>query len=266
VLDPDQEPRSAMFKAMTTRILSGMQQAARITCDTAAVRDELVNRGLVPAERVITVPIGVDAAFQPAADPDADAEVSRLVGPPGSAIELLHVGSTVPRKRIDTLLQIVAAAARSVPDVRLVRVGGPFTADQERLLGELGLLSRVTVLPPLNDRRLAAVYRRAALVLLPSMREGFGLPVVEALTCGTPVLASDLTVLREVGGGDGEYCPVGDVDAWVSRTVDLLRERVTAPERWQERRARGRAWAHRFTWTGFASSMAAIYADLACRG
>ena len=67
------------------------------------------------------------------------------------------------------------------------------------------------MLPFLDRATLAAVYRRSALVLLPSEREGFGLPVLEALACGTPVVASDIDALREVGGDAVRYCPAEDV-------------------------------------------------------
>ena len=61
--------------------------------------------------------------------------------------------------------------------------------------------------------------------MLPSDAEGFGLPIIEALACGAPVIASDLPVLREVGGDAVRYCAVGDVDAWSSAIVDVIRER-----------------------------------------
>ena len=72
-----------------------------------------------------------------------------------------------------------------------MRVGGPFTAAQQAQVRELGLGDAIVVLPLLDRSTLAAVYRRCALVLMPSEREGFGLPVLEALACGTPVVASD---------------------------------------------------------------------------
>jgi glycosyltransferase involved in cell wall biosynthesis len=269
ILDPPSEPRPALFRAMTRHILAGLQRAARVTCDTAAVRDELVDRGLVPAGRIVVAPIGVAGEFSPDADADADREVARLLGAPADArgtagnIEVLHVGSTVGRKRIDTLLATIAEVRRAVPAVRLVRVGGPFTSEQERMIRELDLAQHVTVLPALDDRFLAAVYRRAALVVLPSAREGFGLPVVEAMASGTPVLASDLPVLREVGGGVAAHAAPGDAGAWARGVTALLRERSDAPERWAGRRQRGIAWSRRFTWAAFADCMADIYSNLA---
>ncbi|HEX4348563.1 MAG TPA: glycosyltransferase, partial [Vicinamibacterales bacterium] len=160
----------------------------------------------------------------------------------------------------------IAGVCREYPQARLVRVGGPFTPAQERLIGELGLANRISVLPSLDDRTLAAVYRRSALVLLPSEREGFGLPVVEAMACGTPVVASDIPVLREVGGGVAEHCPVGDVDAWVRTSDRLLRERATNGTAAGERRDRAVRWASHFTWERFAATLAGIYVDLAGTG
>jgi glycosyltransferase involved in cell wall biosynthesis len=264
LLEPEKEQRSVLFKTMTRHILNGFRRAACVTCDTAAVRDELVGHGVIAHDRIVVVPIGVGDAFSPAADSDADAETSRLVGASSGATQILHVGSTVPRKRIDVLLRIFAGVLHAVPDAHLVRIGGAFTPEQQRLAEELGVARRISVLPTLDDRRLAAAYRRAALVLLPSAREGFGLPVLEAMRCGTPVVASDIPVLREVGGGAAEHCPVDDVDAWVSQSVRLLHERATDPDRWNERRARGRAWASRFSWAAFGDAMTAIYLKLAC--
>jgi glycosyltransferase involved in cell wall biosynthesis len=142
-------------------------------------------------------------------------------------------------------------------------VGGPFTPGQEGLALELGVRDRVSVLPTLDDRTLAAVYRRAAIVVLPSEREGFGLPVIEALACGTPVVASDLPVLREVGGTAPEYRPVGDRAAWAEAVLGLIRERLQHPDALAARRASGVAWTRRFSWTRFADELAAIYVEVA---
>jgi glycosyltransferase involved in cell wall biosynthesis len=263
ILQPENDPRSALFRAMTRHILAGLRRAACVTCDTAAVRDELLACGLVPADRIVVAPIGVDPVFSADADPEADREAGRLIAAPPGAVEVLHVGSTVTRKRIDTVLRSIADVRREMPCVRLVRVGGPFTAEQERLLRDLDLPRHVSVLPPLDDRLLAAVYRRAAVVVLPSEREGFGLPIIEAMACGTAVVASDLPVLREVGGGVALHCGPGDSGAWARAVIALVRERFEAPDLWAARRDRSTAWASRFTWAQFANRMADIYSNLA---
>lgn len=263
LFEPGQEPRSVFFRSMTRRILSGLQAAAVVTCDTAAIRDELLARRLLAAERVVVVPVGVGHEYSPQADAEADQAAARLVSTGPGSVEILHVGSTIPRKRIDLVLKIVAVVRREDPRVRLIRVGGALTAEQSRLAGELGLTERVTTVSGLDDRMLAALYRRAALVIQPSEREGFGFPVVEAMRCGTPVVASDLPVLREVGGGAAEYCPVGDLEAWTRTLLSLLRARDRGGVHWDARRAMGRMQAERFTWGAFAATMADIYRTLA---
>jgi glycosyltransferase involved in cell wall biosynthesis len=144
----------------------------------------------------------------------------------------------------------------------LVRVGGAFTAAQLRLVEELRLGDSIVVLPFLDERVLAAVYRRAALLLQPSEREGFGLPVAEALASGLAVLASDLPVLREVGGSAATYCAHGDVTAWTEGVAALLRERRAEPARWDARRALGHAHARQFSWEEYARRMVSIYREL----
>lgn len=266
LVDPEADPRSALFNAMTRHILNGLRRAAYVTCDTAAVRDELLRAGLVAESRVVVVPVGVSAAFSPQPHARGDAMAARLVPPVEGTVDILHVGSVIARKRIDVLVACCAELARRVPSLRLVRVGGRFTDAQQRAVATAGLADRVVTVPAVDDETLAALYRRAALVLLPSSREGFGLPVVEALACGTPVVASHLPVLREVGGRAVEYCPVGDVAAWTRTARALLDERTEAPERWAARRAQGTFWAGRFTWDRFADRMTALYLELAGAG
>jgi glycosyltransferase involved in cell wall biosynthesis len=265
VLSPDHEPASPAFRMMTRRILAGFRKAARITCDTTAIRDEIVSLGLVPPERLTVAPMGVSGAFTSVPDLAADLEARRLATVPGDALVILHVGSARPRKRLDLLVAVFGAIARLVPNAVLVRVGGAFPVQQQRQLRDLALDARIRVIASIDESTLAALYRQAAVLLLPSDREGFGLPLVEALACGTPVVASDIPVLREVGGDAAEYCPPGDVDSWCRGVFALLDERRDHPERWRARQARGIARTAQFTWDRFAGQLTDIYQELADR-
>ena len=263
VLRPEDEPRSALFRKATERIWTGLQHAAWITCDSAAVRNELLGYSVVPPDRVSVVPVGVGEGFSPDADEAADRRAARLVAARPGAVELLHVGSTIARKRIDALLVICAALVPRVPGLHLIRVGGAFTSAQQRMIHDFGLADRISVVDFLDESTLAAMYRRAALVLQPSEREGFGLPLLEAMACGTPAVASDLPVLKEVGGAAVDYCPIGDTDAWVRTVSALLDERRQDPVRWSARQAAGRARARCFSWPQFAARVTDIYQTIA---
>ena len=127
----------------------------------------------------------------------------------------------------------------------------------------LGLGEAVVVLPALDRATLAAVYRRSALLLMPSEREGFGLPVLEALACGTPVVASDVAAIREVGGYAAVYCPLDDIEAWHRTVTRLLDERSQHPAQWTLRREAGIRRAAAFSWSRYASDVAAIYGRVA---
>ena len=261
VLMPGQR-ESSLPQPLVRRTLRGLQQAAVVACGSAATRDELVRHGAVDPSRLVVVPYGVHPACSDAADPDADAEAARLLARlPGEY--LLHVGSTIPRKRLDLLIEAFSRVASDLPAVTLVRAGGALTAGQRALAARLGLAGRIVELPFVSRRVLSAVYRRAALVVLPSDREGFGLPVVEAMACGTPVLASDVAVLKEVGGDAVEYCAAGDAARWHQSIGALLEQRQADPARWQARRRAGLARASRFSWTSYAEGMAGIYRRVA---
>jgi glycosyltransferase involved in cell wall biosynthesis len=259
------ERRTLPLRMMARRSLAGMRKAARVCCDSVATHDALVANAMVSPERLVVIPNGVHPACSPRPDESADAAVARLLGPPDSAvIEVLHVGSTIGRKRIDVLLRILAAARAQLPNLRLVKAGGDLTADQQRLARALDLAEEsIVTMPFLEPAVLAALYRRSALVLLPSESEGFGLPLIEAMACATPAIASDIPVLREVGADAAVYCAVADVPAWSTALCAMLRERSGDPARWAARRAAATLRAARFSWTAYADRCAALYREIA---
>jgi glycosyltransferase involved in cell wall biosynthesis len=122
----------------------------------------------------------------------------------------------------------------------------------------LGIRGSIDVLPYLTPELLAAASRRSSVLLQTSDSDGFGLPVIEALACGAPVIASDIAPLREVGGAAVTFCPVADIGAW---TAAVLQQLTTPPSR-----AALLAQAGRFNWSSYAASMTGIYRKVLARG
>ncbi len=266
VLHPGDEPRPAWFRQTMRRVLSGMRKAAFVVCDSEPIRASLEERGLVAPERLRVVPLPVHPDFAPDPDPPADREAARFLGPSDAhPADLLHVGMNVPRKGIDFLLRVFARVRRTHPAARILRAGGPLNADQLRLVEALGIGDSIVELPFLERRVLAAVYRRAAALLMPSEREGFGLPVVEAMACGTPVVASDLPVLREVGGEAPVYRDPRDVEAWMDAVDRLLRDRKD-PREWRGRREAALERADVFSLESYARGIVDVYHQVLWHG
>jgi len=252
LFDQGAYPRPRWFRAMSQRILTGLRKAAVVFHNTEAVGEEIRRAGLIDPDRLVHAPLGVAPEFAPGStQPAVDLPwLAELDGRPW----VLHVGTCNKRKRIDVLLDVVAAVRQTVPDMRLVKVGGEWTADHRERIDRLGLTGAITHVCGLTRVELAEVYRRAPVVLIPSGAEGFGLPVIEALACGAAVVASDIPALREAGGPAAVYAPVGDVGAWSDLVAKLLTDRSAAPPR-----ADRLAWAARFSWASHAEIIARTY-------
>lgn len=259
LLNPNEEPRSFLFRQMMQRTLGGFRRAARVVCVSNATRDEVLAQGVASPEHTIVVPNSVDSVFSPRADAVGDAECAELIGPARLHLDILHVGSTIPRKRIDVLLRVFAKVRSALPNTRLLRVGGFFTSEQKELADNLQVTEYLVEIPRVDKRVLAAIYRRSAVLLQPSEREGFGLPVVEAMACGTPVVASDVPSLQEVAGGVATFCEVGNVDLWAYAILQRLNEATSNPMRWLQNRRAALTQAAKFSCANYSRQMADIY-------
>ncbi|NQT17125.1 MAG: glycosyltransferase, partial [Planctomycetes bacterium] len=258
LLDGGAPMRPSWFKAMMRRVLAGLQKAAVVFVSTTATRDALLVHGLVDPNRLVHASYGTSPEYTPNRDLEEHAAESRgvlrsLDGRP----YLLHVGSCIARKRIDVLLDVYAGLRDSHPDLMLLQVGGQWTPEQRAQITKLRIDGSVRQSRGLSRATLAALVRGATLVLQPSEAEGFGLPVVEALACDTPVVASDLPELREVGGAAAVYCRVADVPGWV-QTVDRL---LVSPELAPTSAIRLEQ-ARKYSWAGYARTILNEYQRL----
>jgi glycosyltransferase involved in cell wall biosynthesis len=204
--------------------LQGLRRAKAIVAISEFTKDTIVQLTGYPGDRIRVVYRAVDrAVFKPLPVPDA---FRRGYGLEADVPSVLYVGSEDPRKNVEGLIRAFAQVRAQVPAATLVKVGAPhFTAERERLLNlvdELGLDSSVRFLDHVPDEDLPLFYNAASIFALPSFYEGFGLPALEAMSCGTPVVASDRASLPEVVGQGGALVDPDDVAGLVERIAGLL--------------------------------------------
>lgn len=265
LLDPHAEPRPRWFRAMSRLILRGLQHAAVVFCSTRITEQRILQQGLIDPARLVYAPYGISPEFTSSLQPANGAIPHTASGAsdrPGSDDHpfLLHVGSCIPRKRIDVLLEVFAGVKSRFPELRLIQVGGKWTRDQQEQIQRLGIAAAIHQQGGLDRRTLAGLYRQARVVLQPSEAEGFGLPVLEALACGAVVVASDIPALREVGGDGAVYCPVAHIPQWVDTIDKQLHDPAAAPDQ-----ARRLAQAQRFSWERHAQTILQGYCNACLR-
>ncbi len=237
---------SARYRTLVPRSL---RRAAVVCTPSHAVAGEVAEAYRLPADRIAVTHLGVRDGLAQAEPPPADWLAAHGLPPD----YLLFVGSREPRKNLPVLLDAYRRLRDQDPDVPpLALVGPPGWGPS---LDAAGLPAGAVVTTGyLPDEDLARVLAGAAVFVFPSRYEGFGLPPLEALACGVPVVASDLPVCREVLGDQARYAPEGDADA----LADALAAALADPGRPEVRAAR-RAHAARFTWAACAEATLAAW-------
>jgi glycosyltransferase involved in cell wall biosynthesis len=256
LLEPQKYPRSWGYRRMSAHLLAGLQQAAIVFHTTQEIRQQIERYQLIDPAKLVAAPLGVSPEYHPHPIPIDPAIVqlqAQLQGKPF----ILHVGSCIPRKRIDVLLDTFANLRTELPELYLVKVGGEWSAAQQQQIAKLGLTKSIVQLTNLQNTTIAQLYQQARIVLLTSETEGFGMPIVEALACGAIVLASDIPVLREVGGEAIVYCPMGDVETWSARAIAAIDRPESAPSM-----VARLAQAARYSWDNHAHTIVEAYARL----
>ena len=268
-------PRARLFVRWMTRLAL---RAARhvIAISEFTRRDYLAEFDLSP-ERISAIPLAADPAFSPQ-PPEALAAIRQRYGLPAEYV--LYLGSNKPHKNLTRLVEAwqVANGKWQVADGRLV-IAGAWDArypEARQRAEALGLADSVQWLGTVSENDLPALYAAATVCVFPSLYEGFGLPVLEAMACGTSVICSNTSSLPEVAGA-GQTFEVVPTSGWpetskVSQTAallidpldtgalaDAIRRVLLDPDLRVALREKGLARASEFTWTQTAAQTLAIY-------
>ena len=203
-----------------------VQRATQVIVPTLAVADDVQRELRIPSERIAVIPEAPDPAMYPRPANEVRSVRARFDLPRRYLLWVGCLKSPDPRKR-------VAALARAHRKLPLVLVGSAGRWARE--------LPNVTLTGEVTDDELAAIYTGAHALVFPSQDEGFGLPPVEALACGTPVVASDVPPLREVLGGRATLTPVDELDGLIAAAEAAARP-AAAPPAWTWENAAEATW------------------------
>ncbi len=235
------------------------RSAARVLTDSEFSAGEIVAAYQIPRERIIVAPLGVSDHF-------AAVDRPNQVLPAGVTTPfLLHVGDLHERRNLPVVVHAMFEAQRrpGMPPLSLV-LAGVDRGVGDRLRGyarEAGTPDAVVCLGSVTDSQLLTLYRGAAALVYPSRYEGFGLPVLEAMACGTPVIASRAASIPEVLGEAGILLDPDDEPGWAEAIAKVL------TDEWQRGHMRkaGLTRARQFTWARTASITLDVYRQLAGR-
>lgn len=232
------------------RHLRAVPAAQGLIFDSAHARQEFLSFYEYPVERTAVVPLAAGDGFVP-----GDRAAARAaLGLPAAGPILLHVGAEEPRKNIGTLLEAVRLLRARYPDVLLLRVG-PMRSRTRRRVARLGLGAHVRYRSGVSEADLVRHYQAADAFVFPSVYEGFGLPVLEALACGCPVVAGDATSVPEITGDAALLVDPRDADAFARAIGRVLEDSSVAGAL----RAGGPVRAAAFSWQRVAAETLAMY-------
>jgi len=233
-------------------------RADAILTYSQSTKDDVVRLLEVDPDKITVAPMAVDDGFEPMSREEAEAFVADRFGIRGPF--LLFVSTLEPRKNVPTLLRAYARVAAEIPH-RLVLIGGVgWNADPIfETLDQLDLGDRIVRPGFVPHMQLPAFYCAADAFVFPTHYEGFGLPLLEALTCGCPVIASDNSAVPEVTGGAALTSDAMDEEAVADNIRRVLSDSVLR----NDLIARGKAHAALYSWHKCAEATLAVYRSLA---
>jgi glycosyltransferase involved in cell wall biosynthesis len=254
---------SMLVRAYTALAAQSARRADAIIADSECSKRDIVTHLGIDAARVRVVYLAADARYRPLDDAAQIENVRRKYALPEKYF--LYLGGYDQRKNVRVIIEAFARAALHRDGYRLVLAGvnlgrdSEFFPDPRRLARAANLLAdALCCIGWVDEEDKVALYAGARAFLFPSRYEGFGLPPLEAMACGVPVLCANASSLPEVVGDAAILVPPDDVNAW----ADALRVMLTDNARRAEMRARGIVQARQFSWARCAEETLTVYSVL----
>jgi len=241
---------------LTVATKAAVRRAAAITAPSEASMAD-IRRHYPSAPNPTLVPNGVDLTQFTGVAADSVAAARQLYGLPDQFV--LAIGAHRPHKNHEVLVRALAGLPPSISVVIVGYFDPSFHQPLPALISRLGLESRVRLVPEVSDSLLPAVYRAASAFAFPSLAEGFGMPVLEAMASGIPVVASDIPPVAEVTGSAATLVSPTNVAAWTSAIAAILADPALA---WRRCEA-GAAIARSVSWERGAAALRRVLTAVA---
>jgi glycosyltransferase involved in cell wall biosynthesis len=253
----DQARFPAFSMASWKYSVQGMKYADHIIAVSANTAQDIIQMLPVPLEKITVVPNGVESYFRPLSETEIIAIKKRYEELP-EVFCLLNVGSNHQRKNIPTILKALVMLRDRGVAVKLWKVGEEFTTAQKSLIQAHNLESMITFIGKPDQTTLLELYNAADVLLAPSLYEGFGLTILEAMACGTPVISANVSSLPEVAGDAAILVEPLNVEA-ISNAVCSLQKDSTLRQSYIEK---GLKRTKLFSWARSTAQVAQIYETL----
>jgi len=255
---PETVPRGHRWFMQAVLPLAARRAARVIVPSQNTMRDVATNLG-VPKGRIRLIPYGRGQDFQPLTDAALCDDTLRQFGICRPYV--VSVCRTYPHKNLAGLLRAFARLREKRRDLQLVLVGERYQTGEalDRLTSELRLVNAVVFTGFVDQHTLNVLYSAAAVFAFPSLAEGLGLPVLEAMACGTPVVASQVSAIPEAVGDAGLLTDTRDPHAF----ADTLHSVLDSEKLQAELRAKGLARVQQFSWERCATETIAVYEEAA---
>jgi glycosyltransferase involved in cell wall biosynthesis len=236
-------------------IWHALHDSSVVITDSEFTKLDILRSFHIREEKIITIPLGVSEEFHQNVDPSLVEEFKskfKLQCP-----YILFVGNTKHHKGVDVLLRAFKEVIISFPEIELVFAGGVPEAHKSirELINNLDLSIRIKSLGRISNEELILAYKGAEMFVLPSLYEGFGLPALEAMACGVPVIVSDAGSLPEVVGNAAFICKSGNYGMFAEAMINLLRDPMVRNEMIE----RGRVHSACFSWRITAQKTLEVY-------
>ena len=252
--------------------VGGLKRAVKIISDSEATKKDLIKFLKISLDKIKVIPLGVEEKFRVIEDRGELDRVRRKFNLPHDRKIILHVGGSGYHKNIEGIISAISkikyqmgaslsisSRGSKLSNIFFIKIGSGFTDGQKGLIRKLNLEDSVKFLGAVSEEDLVVLYNIADVFVFPSFYEGFGLPVLEAMACGTPVVTSNVSSMPEVAGDAALLVDPFDIDSVASGIGRVINSNTAQYQSWVQK---GLEQVKRFTWQKTAEETLKVYTEV----